>query len=103
MCPHSGYVFCFIGETPYKHGALESCFPVGFYKGIDPYSGFVCSQSGCLCCEEEEEGATLLNRGFLKLFSSRCTVVVCAHTVVICFFYRGKPLINMGLLKVVFQ
>ena len=56
VCPHSGYVFCFIGETPYKHGALESCFPVGFYRGIDSHSGFVCSHSGCLYCEEEEEG-----------------------------------------------
>ena len=38
MCPHSGYVCCFIGETPDKHGALESWFPVGFYRGIDPHS-----------------------------------------------------------------
>ena len=30
-------------------------------------------------------------------------MVVCAHTVVMCVFYRGKPLINMGPLKVVFQ
>ena len=35
--------------TPDKHGALERCFPVGFYRRIDPQSGFVCSQSGCVC------------------------------------------------------
>ena len=66
MCP----VCCSIGETPYKHGALESCFPVGFYRGTDPHSGFVCSHSGCLCCEGEEGGAALVYTGFLKLFYS---------------------------------
>ena len=25
-------------------------------RGIDQHSGFVCSQSYCLCCEEEEGG-----------------------------------------------
>ena len=48
MCPHSGYVRCFIGGTPDKHGALESCFPVGFYRWIDHHSGFIRSHSGWL-------------------------------------------------------
>ena len=89
VCPHSGYV-CFLWrETPYKHGVLESCFPVGFYRGIDAHSGFVCSplescfpvafyrgidrhsgfvssHSGCLCCEKEEGGVPG-NHGALKV------------------------------------
>ena len=66
VCPHSGYV-CFLWrETPYNHEVLESCFPVGFYRGIDPYSGFVCSHSGCLCCEEEEGGGPGIH-GVLKV------------------------------------
>ena len=51
VCGHTGVMctYCFIGETPDKEGALERCFPVGFYRGIDSHSGFVCSQSGCVC------------------------------------------------------
>ena len=57
VCVHT-VVMCVVlkGETPYKYVALESCFPVGFYRAIDPHSGFVCSHSGCLCCAEEEGG-----------------------------------------------
>ena len=54
------------GGTPDKHGALESCFPVGFYRGIDSHSGFVCSHSDCLCCEEEEGGGPA-KHGALKV------------------------------------
>ena len=42
-------MYYFIGGTPDKHGALDRCFPVGFYRGIDQHSGFVCSHSGCVC------------------------------------------------------
>ena len=69
-------MYCFIGGTPEKHGALERCFPVGLYRGIDPtvlssvhtavvcaHSVSVCPHSGCLCCEEEEGGAALINMG----------------------------------------
>ena len=51
VCGHTGVMctYCFIGETPDKQGALERCFPVGFYRGIDPHSGFVCSHNGCVC------------------------------------------------------
>ena len=56
-------MYCIIGGTPDKHWALERCFPVGFYREIDPHSGFVCLHSGCVCthsgslwCEEEEGG-----------------------------------------------
>ena len=84
VCPHSGYVCCIIGGTPYKHGALECCFPVCFYRGIDPHSGFVCSHSGCLCCEEEEGERPWKTRGPKNCFPVGYTVVVCAHTVVMC-------------------
>ena len=53
--PHSGYVFCFIGGNPDKHGALERCFPVDFYRELT-----------------------------YTVVSSAHTVVVCAHAVVMC-------------------
>jgi len=54
------------GKHPYKHGAFESCFPVGLYRGIDPHSAFVCSHSRCLCCEEDE-GSDPGKHGVLKV------------------------------------
>ena len=66
VCPHSGYVCFFIGGTLDKHGAIESCVPVGCYRGIDTHNGFVCSHSGCLCCEKEKGGGPG-NHGALKV------------------------------------
>ena len=92
--PHRGYVYCFMGGTPDKHGALERCFPVGFYRGIDPHGGFVCSHSGCLSCKGRW-GRGLVNMGVLKLFSSRAhSGSVCPHIGDVYCFLGGCLLLG---------
>ena len=116
MWPHSGYVYYFIGGTPYKNGALERYFTVGFYRGIDPHSGFVCSQSGCVCPHSGYVcciiGATPYKHGGLE----SCFPVgiyrgidqhsgfVCSHSGCLCCQEEegGHPG-KRGALKVVFQ
>ena len=75
--------------------------------GSDPHSGSVYPDSGCLCYEGKER-ETPDNHGLSELFSSSPllvtgelthTVVLYAHTVVVCVVKGGGPLINMGPLK----
>ena len=102
-------MYYFIGGTPDKHGVLERCFPIGFYRGIDPHSGFVCSHSGCVCphsgyvcCIMGEQLINMrpLNVVFRYVFTEELThtVVSSAHTVVICVVRRrrGAALVNTG-------
>ena len=88
------------GGIPDIHGALESYFPVVFYRGVHPHSGFVCSHSGCVCPHSGDVycfiGGTPEKHGdltvvFQYFFTGELihTVVSCIQTEVVCVVKGG--------------